>query len=40
MTRPRLVAEFSTADALQTAVEALVREHYREVETYAPFDMP
>ena len=40
MTRPRLAAEFSTADALQTAVEALVREQYREVETYAPFDMP
>ena len=40
MTRQRLVAEFTTADALRTAVEALAREHYREVETYAPFDMP
>jgi ActD protein len=40
MTPPRLVAEFATADALETAVEALRREHYSEVETYAPFDMP
>ena len=40
MTRPRLVAEFTTADALQSAVDALAREHYRGLETYAPFDMP
>jgi hypothetical protein len=40
MTHPRLAAEFTTADALQAAVDALAREHYRELETYAPFDMP
>lgn len=40
MTHPRLAAEFPTADALHAAVEALAREHYRELETYAPFDMP
>ena len=40
MTHPRLAAEFTTADALQSAVDALAREHYRELETYAPCDMP
>jgi hypothetical protein len=37
---PRLLAEFRTADALVTAVRALERESYHDVDTFTPFDVP
>lgn len=36
----RLLAEFSTAADLLRAVEALRRQQYHDIETYAPFDIP
>ena len=43
-TRPptaiRLLAEFGTASAMLSAIEALRRQRYHDLETYAPFDIP
>lgn len=36
----RLLAEFGDAWALRAAVEALRREHYHDLDTYGPFDVP
>jgi ActD protein len=36
----RVLGEFTTADAMLTGVDALVREGYRTLETFTPFDMP
>ena len=36
----RVLGEFPTAEAMLAGVDALVREGYRTMETYTPFDMP
>lgn len=36
----RVIAEFASASALAGAIDALAREHYHDLETYAPFDLP
>lgn len=36
----RVLGEFSTAESMLAAVDALLREGYRTLETFTPFDMP
>lgn len=36
----RVLGEFMTAEAMLVGVDALVREGYRTLETFTPFDMP
>jgi hypothetical protein len=36
----RVFAEFSSAGAMRTALDALRRARYHDLETYAPFDIP
>ena len=36
----RVLGEFTTAESMLAAVDALVREGYRTLETFTPFDMP
>lgn len=39
-TSRRVMAEFGSADTMLDALDALRRGKYRDVETYAPFDLP
>jgi hypothetical protein len=38
--QPRLVAEFTSERAFTEALDALSRERYHEIETFAPYDIP
>ena len=38
--QPRLVAEFASEHAFTDALDALLRERYHEIETFAPYDIP
>lgn len=38
--QPRLVAEFASERAFTDALDALSRERYHEIETFAPYDIP
>ena len=37
---PGVLGEFASADAMLSALDALRRGRYRDLETYAPFDLP